>query len=79
MTERGIMGKHRVSSLALCEYYKHEDRQMVYCDGPRKGSVIHVAFPDGSSCRAYKREYCYRDFKKCEVCKMLDRVYGGDK
>lgn len=68
------MSKHMVSRLAICPYYRHEDPQVIYCDGVREGSVIHLAFADRSCAKCYKQTYCRKRFQECEIYQMLDKI-----
>lgn len=66
------MGKHRISLKAKCPYYKHEDTQVIYCDGVQDGTVTHLAFSNRRDAKLYKTNLCQGDYKKCHIYKMLD-------
>ena len=63
--------KHMISNKAICPCYKHEDSQVIYCDGVQDGSVIHLAFASKTDAKEYKAKYCRNDYKSCEICRML--------
>ena len=65
------MAKHYVNSRAICPFYKHESRQMVYCQGVVQGSVVHLAFENNAISRDFKERYCRKDYKSCQIYRML--------
>lgn len=72
------MGKHRISNKVLCPYYKHEDSQVIYCDGVNCVSVLHLAFGNKIDAKNYKSKFCRENFESCEIKKMLDRIEGDE-
>lgn len=66
------MSKHHISPKALCPYYLHQERPVIYCKGVCRDSVIHLAFANGSRYREYQCEYCERSYERCHIFKMLD-------
>lgn len=71
--------KHRVSKYAICDFYKHEDTQVIYCEGVQEGSVIHLAFANKTDAKKYKMDYCRKDYKKCPIADMLRCMEGLDE
>lgn len=69
--------KHTISSKAVCPYYKHEDSQVIYCEGVQGGSVIHLAFSNKSDALEYKNKCCRKDFCKCRISRMLEDMNGN--
>lgn len=65
------MGKHTVSKRAVCPFYKHEDPQVIYCNGIQPGSVIHLAFSSKTDAKEYKTSRCHSDWCSCEIACML--------
>lgn len=66
--------KHNISKNAVCPHYKHEDRQVIYCDGVVDGSVIHIAFANVMVAKDYKTRFC-KDacgYGECDVFRMLE-------
>jgi hypothetical protein len=64
--------KHYVSSKAICPFYKHENRNVIYCEGIKEGTVIHIAFANPHECIEYKKQNCRcGNFKQCPVYNML--------
>ncbi len=63
--------KHYVSNKARCPYYKHEDTQMIYCDGVVDGAVTHEAFADKNNAVLYKKTFCRDAFHECAIYRML--------
>lgn len=65
-------GKHYISRKAICPFYRHENRNVLYCEGIIEGTVIHVAFANPSECLSYKKKCCRcSDYKHCPIYKML--------
>ena len=64
-------GKHYISSKAICPFYKHENRNVIYCEGVKEGIVNHLAFANPSECLLYKKEYCRCNYNQCPTYKML--------
>lgn len=65
-------GKHYTSNKAICPFYKHENRNVIYCEGVNDGTVLHMAFANPSECLAYKKEYCRsNNCTQCLISKML--------
>lgn len=67
--------KHMISNKAMCPFYKHEDSQVIYCEGVQEGSVIHLAFANKTDSLDYKKTYCRSNYGKCNICKMLEGGY----
>ena len=66
--------KHMISNKAICPFYKHEDSQVIYCDGVRDGTVIHLAFANKSDAKDYKNRHCRCDYKGCNIHEMLNKM-----
>lgn len=64
--------KHMISNKAVCPYYKHEDSQVIYCEGVKEGSVIHLAFSNKTDAREYKNKHCRCNYNHCKINAMLD-------
>ena len=71
--------KHMIHKNAVCPHYRHEDSQVIYCDGVNDNSVIHVAFASKSESLAYKMSMCRENFGKCRVYRMLSDMYDDQK
>lgn len=61
------MSKHMVHKDTICDVYKHEDSQVIYCDGICKGTVVHLAFSDRGIALDYKKKYCRGDYMSCPL------------
>ena len=70
------MAKHYTSSKAVCPFYKHESRQVIYCEGVEDGTVLHLAFANPSDSLEYKKKYCRCDHNQCQISKMLKLLYN---
>ena len=68
------MGKHMVHKDAICPFYRHEDKQVIYCDGIVPDSVIHLAFANNTDAKAYKVKYCRNCYRKCPISQLLEEV-----
>lgn len=73
--------KHYISHMAVCPFYKHEDPQVIYCEGVQDGSVIHLAFASRTAAQEYKRTYCRKCYMDCKISSMLGGLYddGEDR
>lgn len=70
------MPKHMVHKNAICPFYRHEDSQVIYCDGIVPDSVIHLAFASRTDARDYKVKYCRcnKGYSECPIAKLLEEV-----
>lgn len=70
------MGEKYESPAVYCPYYKGESRNstMIYCEGFRKGTVLHLAFDLPKDMRAYRNQHCCikENLNKCLIYDMLD-------
>lgn len=64
--------KHMICSKAICPHYKHEDSQVIYCDGLTEESVVHLAFASKTEALDYKKQFCRDDYSSCGICQMLE-------
>lgn len=64
-----------ISVKAVCPFYRHENRSVIYCEDVLDGSALHLAFSSPSSCMAYKKKYCKKDYSGCPVACMLEQLY----
>lgn len=62
-----------ICNKVLCPHYKHEDSQVIYCEGVQDGITTHLAFASKTVALDYKKAYCRKDYKNCEVCRMLEK------
>lgn len=72
------MAKHMLSKRAICPYYRHEDPQVIYCDGVVDESVIHLAFSSKITAREYKESYCRCRYADCKIERMLEEMMEDD-
>jgi hypothetical protein len=63
--------KRYTSLKAVCPFYKHENRQVIFCEGIGEDSVIHLAFANPSDCLSHKKRYCRCSHTECSISKML--------
>lgn len=63
--------KYYTSTKAICPFYKHENRLVIFCQGIADESVLHLAFPKPSSCYDFKEKYCRNQHTKCPIAQML--------
>ena len=68
--------KHYTSIKAICPFYKHESRQVIYCEGVTDGNVIHLAFANPSECLDHKKKYCRCSYALCPINRMLNIKYN---
>ena len=67
--------KHNMSKFALCPFYKHEDSQVIYCEGVQDNSVLHIAFANKRDAKAYKIKFCREHYARCPIYKLLEGLY----
>lgn len=70
-------GKHYPSMKAMCPFYKHENRQVIYCEGVKEGTVLHLAFANPSECLLYKKQYCQSNYTQCQISGLLISKYNN--
>lgn len=71
------MSKHYTSSKAICPFYKHESRQVIYCEGIKEGTVLHLAFANPSDCLLHKKQYCRgNNHIQCPISILLISKYN---
>lgn len=68
--------KRYTSVKAICPFYKHESRQVIYCEGIKDGTVLHLAFANPTDCIEHKKRYCRCDYKQCSINIMLNIKYN---
>lgn len=66
------MAKHMICKKAICPYYRHEDSQVIYCEGVSDQSVIHLAFASKTDSLNYKKNLCRACYRDCRIYRMLD-------
>ena len=69
-----MLVKHYISSKAICPFYKHENRFVIFCQGVERESVLHHAFPTPSSCFNFKAGHCRAEYTKCPIHSMLSNI-----
>lgn len=69
------MAKHYTSRKAVCPFYKHESRQVIYCEGVKDGTVLHLAFANATDCLLYKNQYCRCVHTQCPISELLNNKY----
>lgn len=74
------MSKHQVNKHVKCPCYKHEDAQVIYCNGVIPASTTHVAFADRRTALRYKEALCRTGrHVECPVFRMLEELGGGNQ
>lgn len=71
------MAKHYTSIKAICPFYKHESRQVIYCEGIQEGTVLHLAFANASECLSHKKRYCRCNHSQCPINYLLLSKYNN--
>ena len=66
--------KYYTSVKAICPFYMHENRFVVFCKGVCDESVTHVAFAKPSTCYNFKQQYCRNNHTSCPVSQMLNKI-----
>ena len=73
------MAKHYTSLKAICPFYKHENRQVIFCEGVKEGTVLHLAFANPSDCLLHKKQYCRSNHNQCPISILLISKYNINK
>lgn len=63
--------KHRISNRVICPFYHCEERQVLYCEGLRENTAIHLAFAFAPELKAYRAKHCETAYTDCPIAKML--------
>ena len=70
------MGKRAQSLLAMCPFYKSEDKHCIVCEGLLPRSSIHVAFGAPADKRAFEKDFCKSwHYDACELAQMHRKRY----
>lgn len=69
------MAKHFITKDIACPYYKHEDTQMVYCEGVDDNTALHLAFATKKEKKSYIEGKCKNCWSGCMIAQMLNRKY----
>ena len=69
------MAKHFYTKDVACPYYKHDDPQMVYCEGVEDDTALHLAFSTRQEKKNYVSAKCCERWKSCMIAQMLNRKY----
>lgn len=69
------MSRHYTSYMAICPFYREEDKNIIYCEGVARDSRIHNAF--AGAVDKYKEHYCCdsQGWKTCIIAKALWSKY----
>lgn len=68
--------KRYTSRKAVCPFYKYENRNVIFCEGIKEGTVLHIAFANPSECFLHKKEYCRCNHTGCPISRMLIDKYN---
>lgn len=68
--------KRYTSRKAICPFYKHENRQVIFCEGIKDGTVLHLAFANPSECLSHKKNYCRANHSQCPLSVLLISKYN---
>ena len=66
----------KVDAFAGCPYYKYHEKQKIHCEGPEKGTAIHLAFSTIPQLNDYKIRHCRGCWKTCRIAEMLNRKWN---
>ena len=69
--------KRHISNAARCPFYRSEDDLRVVCEGPARGSSLHVVLRSKEQKKRYTDKYCCDDYGRCAVAQSLFTKYGG--
>lgn len=63
---------------AICPFFQTSGIKMVTCEGVTADNMVCVLFQDTKKRLAWRRTFCDRDYKKCEIYKMVMKKYGEE-
>lgn len=61
--------------LVLCPFFLHNGKKNVVCEGITDYCTLSLKFFDEEGRNRYKGAYCDKDYKKCEIYRMLEKKY----
>ena len=64
--------KRYTSNKSICPFYKYENRNVIYCEGIKEGSVLHLAFANPSDCLSHKKQFCRCNYSQCPISILLN-------
>ena len=68
--------KRRQDAMVRCPYYKGEEAQILFCEGVKEGTAIHLAFDTKTNLKDYKEYFCEGCYNKCLIADMNNRKWG---
>lgn len=60
---------------AMCPFYQNGTMHDINCEGIHDSNYLTLRFKTYEIKNGHKVRYCDKDYKKCEVYKMLDGKY----
>ena len=70
--------KHNDDWMVKCPYYKADNKQMIFCEGVREGTALHLAFDTHPNLINYKKEFCRGCWNQCLIAEALRRKWEND-
>lgn len=61
--------------LVRCPFFLHNGKRNVVCEGITDDSTLSLRFATEESRNEQKRIYCDKDYKRCEIYRMLLEKY----
>lgn len=78
--EDGNMSKRAPSLVAICPFYKDQERQKIICEGLEQGSSLHLTFATPDMRRAFEIGHCKCwDYEKCPLAEMHSKRYSEEE
>ena len=71
--------KHTINKDSICPFYRHEDSQVIYCDGVTERSVTHQAFGSKTDAKNYKVSFCRAHWEHCRIAQMLGEAMADGR
>lgn len=62
------------SSTVLCPFYKNDQEKSIVCEGVYSKCII-LSFGKKAKKDEHVKYYCARNFKECEIYKILEKKY----
>lgn len=69
------MATSYMSACVRCPFYKGDEGKRLICEGIDKKCNIHQQYESKDDKRKRMMEYCTKNYKKCELYKILENKY----
>ena len=68
-----------MQAYVLCPFYKYDDgKRRITCEGIVEDSSLAITFRDKADFNTQVAIFCCKNYKNCEVFRMLEEKYKED-